>query len=39
MYRFRDSNNPSPLNILTEDIEYEFYEMSHDLKPSDFDTS
>ncbi|CAF5002684.1 unnamed protein product [Rotaria sp. Silwood1] len=39
MYRFRDPNNPSPLNILTEDIEYEFYEMAHDLKLSDFDTT
>ncbi|CAF2621337.1 unnamed protein product [Rotaria sp. Silwood2] len=39
VYRFRDPNNPSPSNILTQDIEYEFYEMSHDLKLSDFDTS
>ncbi|CAF0925763.1 unnamed protein product [Rotaria sordida] len=39
MYRFRDPSNPSPLNLVTEDIEYEFYEMSHESKPSDFDIS
>ena len=39
LYRFADSSNPSPFNIRTEELEYEFYEMSHELKPSDFDTS
>ena len=39
MYRYNDPNNPSPLNIRTEDIEYEFYEMSHERHPYDFDTS
>ncbi|CAF3437333.1 unnamed protein product [Rotaria sp. Silwood1] len=37
MYRFRDPANPTPVSIITEDIEYEFYEMSHEMKPFDFD--
>ncbi|CAF0870687.1 unnamed protein product [Rotaria sordida] len=39
MYRFRDPSNPSPLSIITEDVEYEFYEMSHDRDQFDFDIS
>ncbi|CAF1456183.1 unnamed protein product [Rotaria magnacalcarata] len=38
-FRFPDPSNPSPLTIRTEDIEYEFYEMSHERYPDDFDTS
>ncbi|CAF1004788.1 unnamed protein product [Rotaria sordida] len=39
LYRYNDPTNPSPLNIRTEDIEYEFYEMSHEIHPNDFDIS
>jgi hypothetical protein len=39
MYRYQDPTNPSPLNIRTEDVEYEFYEMSHERHRYDFDTS
>jgi hypothetical protein len=39
MYRFNDPANPSLTNIRTEDIEYEFYEMSQESNPGDFDTS
>jgi hypothetical protein len=39
LYQYVDPTNPSLFNIRSEDLEYEFYEMSHDLKPSDFDTS
>ena len=39
MYQFNDPTNPSLSNLRTEDIEYEFYEMSHELNPWDFDTS
>lgn len=38
-YRLGNQNVPSPLNIRTEDIEYEFYEMSYEVEASDFDTS
>ncbi|CAF4742205.1 unnamed protein product, partial [Rotaria socialis] len=38
-FRFPDPSNPSPLTIRTEDVEYEFYEMSHERYPDDFDTS
>ncbi len=39
MYRYADPNNPSPLNLDTADVEYEFYEMSHDANLNQFDTS
>ena len=39
MYRFNDAANPSLFNLRTEDLEYEFFEMSHELNPWDFDTS
>ncbi|CAF1537295.1 unnamed protein product [Adineta steineri] len=39
MYRFNDPSYPSLTDMHTEDIEYEFYEMSHEVNPSDFDTS
>ncbi|CAF3474627.1 unnamed protein product [Rotaria sp. Silwood1] len=39
MYRFRDPVNPTPDSLLTEDVEYEFYEMSHDRNQFDFDIS
>ncbi|CAF1132309.1 unnamed protein product [Adineta ricciae] len=39
MYRFNDLTNPSITNMRTEDIEYEFYEMSPESNPRDFDTS
>ena len=39
MYRFGDQGPQSPSNIRTEDLEYEFYEMSHEMNPYDFDTS
>ena len=39
MYRFADPSNPSPLSVITEDVEYEFYEMAQDLKHTDFDIS
>ena len=39
MYRFNDPTNPSLTSIRTEDIEYEFYEMSQESNPGDFDTS
>ena len=39
MYRFNDPSNPSPFDIETQDIEYEFYEMSYDKNSYDFDTS
>ncbi|CAF0789260.1 unnamed protein product [Adineta steineri] len=39
MYQYRNPSIAPPFNVLTEDIEYEFYEMSHDLKSSDFDTT
>ncbi|CAF3370471.1 unnamed protein product [Rotaria sp. Silwood1] len=38
-FRFADPTNPSPLNLITEDIEYEFYEMSHEWTSKDFDVS
>jgi hypothetical protein len=39
LYQYDNPMNPSPSNIRTQDIEYEFYEMSHDVKSSDFDIS
>lgn len=39
MYRFNNPANPSIFNMRTEDVEYEFYEMSQESNPSDFDTS
>lgn len=39
MFRFRDPSNPSPLDIRVEDIEYEFFEMSNERYPNDFDIS
>ncbi|CAF2467235.1 unnamed protein product [Rotaria sp. Silwood2] len=39
MYRYQDPANPSLNSLLTEDIEYEFYEMSYDRDQFDFDTS
>jgi hypothetical protein len=39
MYRYQNPSDPSPFTIQTEDIEYEFYEMSHERNPYDFDTS
>ena len=39
MYRFPDPSNPNPLALITEDVEYEFYEMAQDLKYNDFDIS
>ena len=39
LYRFADPTHPSPSNMRTEEIEYQFSEMSHDLEPLDFDTS
>ncbi|UJR30727.1 hypothetical protein I4U23_018247 [Adineta vaga] len=39
LFRFEDPNNPSPLTVRSEDIEYEFYEMSHERHPQDFDVS
>jgi hypothetical protein len=38
MYR-HEPNNPLPFSVHTEDVEYEFYEMSHEQNPNDFDTS
>jgi hypothetical protein len=38
-YRFENPDDPSPTNIRTEDVEYEFYEMSHELNSYDFDVS
>jgi len=38
MYRHGPGGN-SPFNVRTEDIEYEFYEMSHEPHPQDFDTT
>ena len=37
MYQHGDGG--SPFNTRTQDIEYEFYEMSHETHPGDFDTS
>jgi hypothetical protein len=39
MFRFDDPLSPSLTNLRTEDIEYEFYEMSQDLTADDFDLS
>ena len=39
LYRFGDPSNPSPFNIRTEDVEYEFYEMSEERHSYDFDVS
>ena len=38
-YRSSNPGNPSPFNIRTEDLEYEFYEMSHESNNYDFDES
>ncbi|CAF3300199.1 unnamed protein product [Rotaria socialis] len=35
----RDPSSPPAFNSRTEDIEYEFYEMSYETEASDFDTS
>jgi hypothetical protein len=39
MFRYDDPNNPTPSTMRTDDIEYEFYEMSDDVHMSEFDTS
>ena len=39
MFRFSDPLNPSILNVRSEDVEYEFYEMAKDLSQNDFDVS
>ncbi|CAF2262284.1 unnamed protein product [Rotaria magnacalcarata] len=38
-FQSRNPSNPPALNSRTEDIEYEFYEMSYEASASDFDTS
>jgi len=39
LFRYGNPSNPSPMNVRTEDLEYEFYEMSHEIHPYDFDIS
>ena len=39
LFRFEDPLNPSAANIRSENVEYEFYEMSADRTPKDFDIS
>ena len=39
MFSFVEPLNPSPLHIRVEDVEYQFYEMSDDVRLNEFDTS
>lgn len=39
MSRYSDPTNPIPSNLRTGEVEYEFYEMSHDANLYQFDTS
>lgn len=39
MSRYIDPSNPIPSNLRTGEVEYEFYEMSHDANLYQFDTS
>lgn len=38
-YAFADPTNPLPSNTRIEHVNYQFFEMSHDLQSSDFDTT
>ncbi|CAF0962698.1 unnamed protein product [Adineta ricciae] len=39
LYRFENPSQPSVVGLRSEDIEYEFFEMSHERHPQDFDVS